>query len=108
MVAGIAALKDEIYLTTSIKLVRLERNWLYQQFQNIGINYWKSQTNFVYIEPAMNNLEFTSQLLKAGVMVRPCDAFGAKNGIRITVGNRKANNALINAIKSIYKIDCHA
>ena len=103
MVAGIAALKDEIYLSTSTKLVRQERNWLYEQFKKLGIQFWESQTNFVYIEPIMNNKEFTTELLKSGVMVRPCDAFGAKNGVRITVGNRKANNALINAIKSIYK-----
>lgn len=108
MVAGIAALKDEIYLNTTTKLVRQERNWLYQQFKKLGVPYWESQTNFVYIEPDFDSAEFTRALLSKGVMVRPCTAFGAPKGIRITVGNRKANTALINSITDLYKIIHHA
>lgn len=108
MVAGIAALKDEIYLATTTKLVRQERNWLYQQFKKLGIPYWKSQTNFVYIEPDFDSAEFTNSLLKKGVMVRPCTAFGSPNGVRITVGNRKANTALIQSISETYNIIHHA
>lgn len=108
MVAGIAALKDEVYLNTTTKLVRNERNWLYQEFKKLEISYWESQTNFVYIELEHDTKEFTNSLLKNGVMVRPCAPFGATNGIRITVGNRKANTALIEAITIFYKINCHA
>lgn len=109
MVAGIAALKDEKHLDDSIKLVFKERNWLYKEFDKLGILYWKSQTNFVYIEPTMDINEFTKMLLKQGIMVRPCTNFGAPKGVRITVGNRKANTAFIDALTSIYKTEkpCH-
>lgn len=108
MLAGIAALKDEQHLTDTINLVIQGRNWLYKEFEKLGINYWRSQTNFVYIEPAMNSKELTAALLKKGVMVRPCDAFGSKNGVRITVGDAKANAAFINALNTILKITEHA
>lgn len=103
MVAGIAALKDEKYLNETTTLVCNERQWLYKGFQKLGIKYWESQANFIYIEPTIEIHEFTNKLLKFGIMVRPCDNFGALNGVRITVGNRKSNSALIDALTSIYK-----
>ncbi len=103
MVAGIAALKDTEYLNETTTLVNKERLWLYMSFQKLGIKYWESQTNFIYIEPSIDIHEFTKELLKFGIMVRPCDNFGALNGVRITVGNRKSNLALIDALTSIFK-----
>lgn len=103
MVAGIAALKDEKYLHETTTLVTKERNWLYNCFQKLEIKYWESQTNFIYIEPSIDIHEFTKKLLKFGIMIRPCDNFGALNGVRITVGNRKSNLALIDALTSIFK-----
>ena len=109
MVAGIAALKDEEYLNKSIELVSQERKWLYQEFDKLGIKYWRSQTNFIYLEPTFEIHEFTKLLLKEGVMVRPCNNFGAPKGVRITVGNRKSNRALVDGLTSIYKNNksCH-
>ena len=100
MVAGIAALKDKEHLKKTVDLIRTEKKWLYNQFDNLDVPYWPSQTNFIFIAP--NIKDFTAQMLSEGIMVRPCDKFGAPNGIRITIGTHEANRALIAAIHKTY------
>lgn len=102
-VAGIAALEDLDHLKNTVDLIKTEKEWLYKEFEKLGINYWPTQTNFIFLDPPMDLHLFTSKLLEFGVMVRPCDKFGAPNGIRITIGNRKANTVLMKGLSSIYK-----
>lgn len=106
-VAGIAALEDTDHLKNTVDLIKTEKEWLYVEFEKLGINFWQTQTNFIFLDPPMDLHLFTSKLLKFGVMVRPCDKFGAPNGIRITIGNRKANTVLVEALSSIYKTETH-
>tara|TARA_R110002050_G_scaffold202806_1_gene338065 strand:- start:93775 stop:94881 length:1107 start_codon:yes stop_codon:yes gene_type:complete len=103
MVAGINALKDTDHLEKTIRLISTEKKWLYQEFSKLDVKYWPSQTNFIFAEPKIETMSFVSKMLVQGIMIRPCDKFGAPNGVRITIGNREANTALIQAISCIYK-----
>lgn len=105
--AGIAALEDVDHLKNTVDLIKTEKEWLYKEFDKLGINYWPTQTNFIFLDPPMDLHLFTSKLLEFGIMVRPCDKFGAPNGVRITIGNRKANTVLTKGLSSIYKKDIH-
>ena len=103
MVAGIHALKDTDHLTKTIELIKTEKKWLYQKFDKLGVKYWPSQTNFIFIESKIELNNFIDGMLSQGIMIRPCNKFGAPNGARITIGNREANTALVNAISNLYK-----
>jgi len=100
MVAGIHALKDKEHLKNTVDLIRTEKKWLYNEFDKLEMTYWPSQTNFIFIAPKIK--DFTAQMLTEGIMVRPCDKFGAPNGVRITIGTHEANSALIAAIHKTY------
>ncbi|MFS4482665.1 pyridoxal phosphate-dependent aminotransferase [Hyunsoonleella sp. 2307UL5-6] len=102
MVAGINALKDTNHLQKTISLIRSEKKWLYQEFDKLNIKYWPSQTNFIFIELKMKLNDFVNKMLNRGIMIRPCDKFGAPKGARITIGNREANMALVKALTKIY------
>ncbi len=102
MVAGIAALEDKEHLRKTVDLIRTEKKWLYNEFDKLGLPYWPSQTNFIFIAPNIKLNDFTAQMLTEGIMVRPCDKFGAPNGARITIGTHEANRALIAAIHKTY------
>ncbi len=103
MVAGINALKDKNHLVKTIDLIRIEKQWLYKEFKKLDVKYWPSQTNFIFIEPKIELNIFVNKILAQGIMIRPCDKFGAPNGARITIGNRAANIALTQAIANVYK-----
>ncbi len=98
--AAIAALKDEAFLKMTRDTIIEERKWLYQQLDLLGIQYWKSQANFILIQPPIADNLFAEAMLKRGVMVRPSANFGSPGNIRVTIGDREANEAYISAIKS--------
>lgn len=102
MLAGIAALKDIEHLEKTKELIRTEKKWLYQEFERLGIKSWPSQANFIFIHSKINLANFIEEMLNQGIMIRPCDKFGAPNGARITIGNREANTALVKAISNVY------
>jgi histidinol-phosphate aminotransferase len=101
--AAIAALKDEAFLKLTRETIIGERKWLYHELDQLGIQYWKSQANFILIQPPIQDDHFAQAMLSAGVMVRPSANFGSPGNIRVTIGDREANVAYINAIKSIIK-----
>lgn len=103
MLAGIAALKDVEHLEKTKELIRTEKQWLYQQFDALEIKYWPSQSNFIFIHSKIKLSNFIDGMLNEGIMIRPCDKFGAPNGARITIGHREANTALIDAISNVHK-----
>ena len=99
--AAIAALKDDAFIENTVQLVHQEKEYLYEQLQQLGIQYWKTQANFILIQPAMNPVEFETALLQEGVMVRPVAGFGAPDCVRVTIGNREANEAFVKGLKNV-------
>ena len=98
---SIAALKDDEFIQKTVDLIQTEKQFLYQELDAIGIKYWKSQANFITIKPDMDDKEFESAMLKEGVMVRPVANFGAPDCIRVTIGDREANLAYLNALRKV-------
>ena len=39
-------------------------------------------------------------MLQQGIMIRPCQKFGAPNGARVTIGTREANTAFVHALET--------
>ncbi|MDT7827115.1 histidinol-phosphate transaminase [Pricia sp. S334] len=102
MVAGIHALRDTEHLKKTLDVVRSEKKYLYAEFDKLDLTYWPSQTNFIFIAAETGADDFTAKMLEEGIMVRPCSKFGAPKGVRITIGTREANTALVSAIQKIY------
>ena len=102
MVAGIHALKDVDHLNKTVTLIKSEKQWLYKKFQTLGVKYWPSHTNFIFFEPKIDLDLFIDKMLHQGIMIRPCQKFGAPNGARVTIGTREANTAFVHALETIY------
>lgn len=101
--AGKAALGDSEYIQESTELIKKERSRIYTGLDEIGMKYWASQANFVLMKPEMDDEELTHELLKEGIMVRPVSGFGAPGCIRVTVGDKAANVAFLEALKKVYR-----
>lgn len=105
--AGIAALGDEAFIKKSTDLVKTERPYIYGRLDEMGMKYWKSQANFIMIKPDMDPQELTGELLKEGIMVRPVAGFGAPDCVRVTIGDREANKAYLDALEKIMSTSAH-
>jgi len=101
MEAAIAALEDTEFIEQTVQLVHREKVFLYQQLTQIGIKYWKTQANFILIQPAIAAKIFEEKMLQEGVMVRPVANFGAPDCVRVTIGTREGNEAFLKGCRKI-------
>jgi histidinol-phosphate aminotransferase len=100
--AAMAALADSAFLDRSRELNREGLEQLQSGFAALGLRYIPSFANFVLVEvgdaPAVNEA-----LLKAGIIVRPVANYGLPTWLRVTVGLRRENAALLEALASIIR-----
>jgi histidinol-phosphate aminotransferase len=101
MVAGIAALRDEEHIHRTQQLARMEKHWLYEQFETMGLSHWRSEANFILFRPPVPVAAFVEKMLRRGVMVRSAEPMLAPGCIRVTVGTRQANERFVSGLKKI-------
>ena len=99
MEAGIAAIGDYEHIQITTELIEKEKAWLYAELNRYGISYWPSHANFILFRSPYEMRHFAADMLRSGVMLRTGEVFGAEGCIRVTIGNREANNAFINVLK---------
>ena len=99
--AAIGALNDHEFISDTVKAVKEGRKMIADAFEELNIKYWPSQANFFIIEPPFPEMEFTDKMMQEGIMVRPVTQFGAPGKVRISIGNKEANLALIKALENI-------
>jgi histidinol-phosphate aminotransferase len=103
--AAIVALDDQDHVDKSVKLIRQERAWIFDQLTNLGLKVWPTQTNFVLFRPPVPAETLFERLLDFGVIVRPATMFGRSDCVRVTVGLPEANQAFINALAEVLAED---
>jgi len=102
-VACLAALDDVKHLAKSKKLNSEGREYLYKQFQELGISYVPSEGNFILIDPKIDSMPVFSALQKLGVIVRPVKNYGYQTELRVTIGTARQNKKLISSLKKVLK-----
>jgi histidinol-phosphate aminotransferase len=99
--AAIAALDDERFLKDTVKLVSDELDFIYAALDDLGIEYLKSQANFLLIKVGKNANEVFEDLLKQGVIVRSMTSYGYPDCIRVNVGLHAENVRLLEALGKV-------
>lgn len=83
--AALSSLQDEAELGRRVDLNRHGRDRLGDGLRTLGFNPLESHANFVYVRVG-DAKSFTKALEEEGIIVRPGNAMGDPEGIRITVG----------------------
>ena len=99
--AAIAALDDEAFLQDTIELVSDEMNFIYTSLDDRGIEYLKSQANFLLIKVGKDANEVFENLLKQGVIVRSMTSYGYPDCIRVNVGLHDENVRMLEALDKV-------
>ncbi|HTS66237.1 MAG TPA: histidinol-phosphate transaminase [Candidatus Acidoferrales bacterium] len=108
--AGIAALADQEFLHRSLELNARGLRCLTEGLRDVGVSVVPSQANFVMAvlptgEEAGRTFE---ELLSQGVIVRPLEAFGLPNCLRVSTGTDDDNRLCIEAWRRVYARDVGA
>jgi threonine-phosphate decarboxylase len=97
--------KDKNFINKTIKLIKKERNFLFNHLTQISyLNPYPSFANFILIKlKKLNSTTLADKLGLRGILIRDCSDFTFLNDnfIRIAVRRRAENSKLIRELKNI-------
>jgi hypothetical protein len=94
---ALAALDDKAHIARSVQMVNEGRRAYMQFFEQKGLEYVPSHTNFILVNVG-NGVEVFRKALAKGVIMRPMAAYGLTQYIRITIGNAQENARCIEVL----------
>ncbi len=100
--AASAALDDQTHVQRTRQLLALEREYLYEAFAALHLNFIPTEANFVLlVDLPMDVGTMDCELLRRGIIVRPMGGFGMPSAIRVTIGTHVENEKLIAALRQL-------
>jgi histidinol-phosphate aminotransferase len=98
-IGALAALGDRKHVEKSIAINNEGKQFLYQSFQQLGVSFIKTETNFILFETAQEGKDVYTALIKQGVIVRP---MGGQR-LRVTIGLPEENKRFVSELEKIVK-----
>lgn len=99
--AALASLQDPQQVERSQRLVQEGKQYLYDEFDNMGLSYVPTQANFIFVDVGIDSQECFDALMRRGVTVRTGDIFGFPTYIRVTIGTAEQNQQFVNALRKV-------
>ncbi|MBI4335695.1 MAG: histidinol-phosphate transaminase, partial [Candidatus Omnitrophica bacterium] len=99
--AASAALDDREFLNRTLANTRRGKDFLYKEFDRMGLGYVPSATNFILVNVGRDSKEVFKGLLSRGIIVRDMKAWGLDTYIRVTIGTPLENRKFIRALKEL-------
>ena len=97
-----AAVDDEEFIVESLDMVRNGRRQFYRAFDEMGLHYLPTQSNFLFLtDLPMDANEICDRAMQRGVILRPTNPFGLPDNIRITIARKEENERVIQILREI-------
>ena len=93
-----AALEDEEHYKMTLQESSDGIAWLRREVAKLGCRPMETHTNFFLIDVQGDGRKLYEHMLRQGVIIRPMQAYGYPNYIRITVGRREENQRFVAAL----------
>lgn len=102
LIGAAASLDDEEHILRSREHNSKEKQFLYEQFERLGVSYLPSQCNFVLLVGLGRDVQaLWESLVRRGLVVTPARAFGVPDAIRISLGTREENERLVEGLQQV-------
>jgi histidinol-phosphate aminotransferase len=98
-IGALAALADRKHVERSVTMNNEGKQFLYREFDRLGISFIPTEANFIMFETALEGREVYDRLLKTGVIIRP---MGPKK-LRVTIGLPEENKRFAAALEAVLK-----
>ncbi len=99
--AALAAIDDSDHLAYTKEVNETGMEFLEKGFDDLGIKFIRSCTNFILIDLQQDVMPVYHELLKEGVIVRPVGGYGLKSHLRVTIGTERENRKVIRSFKKV-------
>jgi histidinol-phosphate aminotransferase len=101
--AAAAAIGDEEFVSRSREVNSLGKEYLYSEFDAMGLPYIRTQANFLMVKVPDDDRKVFTELLKRGIIVKAGSALGMPGYLRVSIGTRPQNEKFIEALFQILK-----
>lgn len=105
-IATKTGIKDEKYIKESIKYIRTEKQYLYNELKEINqLKVYEPSVNFILLKTRIK-LDLKEELLKKNILIRSCSNYeGLDNSYyRIAVRTHEENIKLVREIRNIIEV----
>jgi histidinol-phosphate aminotransferase len=99
--AALASLADGDQIARTRALNAASKEYLYCEFEGMGLRYTRSHANFVWVDLNRDCRPVAAELLRRGVIVRTGDTFGSPTHVRVTTGLQEQNERFIASLKEV-------
>ncbi len=99
--AAVASLQDPDQVPRSVANNNAGKKRFYAEFEQMGLEYIPTQSNFVMVDVGMDSVECFDALMRHGVTVRTGEIFGMETWIRVTIGLPEENERFIEALRAV-------
>jgi len=99
--AALVSLEDDDFKNKSAALNIKNREKLINQLKDLGMRVIPSETNFLFFVPGVDTFKLSEKLIREGVIVRPLHAYGAPEGMRVTVAFEEDNDFFVKKLKKV-------
>lgn len=97
-----AAVDDEEHIVESFQMVKEGRQYYYQAFDEINIQYLPTESNFIFLTGLPMDANYIcEEAMKLGVILRPTSPFGLPDNIRITIARPAENERVVEVLNEI-------
>ncbi|GBF77775.1 histidinol-phosphate transaminase [Paenibacillus sp. 598K] len=100
-VAACAALEDQEHFQLSLQVNSQGRDQLCHAFEELGLSFIKTMSNFVLVELGSQAKDIYEQLMKQGIIVRYGGTWNLPHHVRISVGTKAENARLIDHLTNL-------
>jgi histidinol-phosphate aminotransferase len=97
--AALAALGDDEHVRRTVELNEEGKRYLYGELDRLGVRYYPTHANFIYMETGRDARGLYELMLKDGVIVRPV----GPEQIRVTIGLPGENRRFVEAFEKVLK-----
>ncbi len=97
--AALAALGDDEFVERSVAVNAEGKNYLYREFERLGLKYHPTEANFICVHVGRDGMEVFRKIMEMGVTIRPLKSFNLHDWIRVTVGTPEQNAKFVSCLE---------
>ncbi len=101
VIAGLAALEDLEYAEAAIKEMKREKEDLYRNLKEMGLDVFMTDANFLLVNFRKECAKVCSALYERNILIKKLEGYPLEGYVRITVGTPTVNTTLLHALKEI-------
>ncbi|MDD3170151.1 MAG: aminotransferase class I/II-fold pyridoxal phosphate-dependent enzyme, partial [Eubacteriales bacterium] len=99
--AALGAIMDKAHIRKTVELNSASMRRMETGFDEMGLYYIKSYTNFIFVDTGKDSQAIYEQLMSRGFIVKPGAIWGYKSWVRVSTGTLEQTEKFIGTLKKI-------